>query len=354
MGQDAQFDLAVVRVGQQPAGLRGEELPQAAAQLGAHRDVLQIRLGGADAAGAGLGLDKGAVHPAVRPQLPQQPLHIGAVQLLVYPVLQDIFDHRMITPQAFQGLRVGGVAALGLFAGRQAQLVKQRLAQLLGAVQVELVPHSLPDAGKAGVQLGFQGLAKSFQTRPVQLHPVPLHVRQHPGQRQLDGAQQLVHAVGGHLGLQRLAQAGQYPCVGAFFAHKSGRHPVFGGQMAHRVFAGGGVQQIGGQLAVKGDGPALAARVQRDVVEGLGVKYPQFRLPIQQGGQAAFFHRVRRAVGHGIPALLAPGQIHRAGQGFGQGREAGRRNFRRRGGGGSARLGQAQTADHAVHLQIGQ
>ena len=43
MGQDAQLDLAVIRIHQHPAGTGYKVGPQLAAQLGADGDILQVR-----------------------------------------------------------------------------------------------------------------------------------------------------------------------------------------------------------------------------------------------------------------------------------------------------------------------
>ena len=81
--QNAQLDLGVVGVHQRAAG-RCHKIPaQAAAQLGADGDVLQVRLAGGNAPGARLGLDKGRVYAPVRRFGRQQPIHIGGEQFCV-------------------------------------------------------------------------------------------------------------------------------------------------------------------------------------------------------------------------------------------------------------------------------
>ena len=112
---------------------------QAAAQLGTDGNVLQVRLGGGDAPGARLGLDEGRVYPSVRGFGVQQAVHVGGQQLGVGAVFQNLVNDRAVGAQAFQRLGVGGVAAGVFLARRQAQLVKQRLAQLLRTVYVERI-----------------------------------------------------------------------------------------------------------------------------------------------------------------------------------------------------------------------
>ena len=139
MRQNAQLDLRVVGVHERLALARHKVAAQAAAQLGADGNVLQVRLGGGDAPGARLGLDEGRVDPSVRGLGVQQAVHVGGQQLGVGAVFQDLVNDRAVRAQAFQCLGVGGVAAGVFLARRQAQLVKQRLAQLLRAVYVERI-----------------------------------------------------------------------------------------------------------------------------------------------------------------------------------------------------------------------
>ena len=293
------------------------------------------------------------MHPPVRPDDLQKPLHIGAVQLLVGAVLQNVLHHRAVAAQALQGLRVGGVAALGLFAGRQAHLVKQGLRQLLGAVQVEGVAHRLVDGGEGLVQFRFQQGAEGFQAVLVHRHADAFHVRQHPGQGQLDILQQAGHALLFHLGGQRVVKAFQRAGGGQVGAGEAGRRGVFRLQLLGLIVAGRRVQEIGRQLCVKADGLALAARLQGDAVKGLCVEHPKLRFAFKQGGQGGILHRPDIAALHGEPAVFPLCHAQPAGKGGGQG---GGLHFRQvgRGGGGGGSLVQAQPVGHGVHLQLRQ
>lgn len=136
------IDLRVVGVHERLARARHKVAAQAAAQLGADGNVLQVRLGGGDAPGARLGLDEGRVDPPVRGFGVQQAVHVGGQQLGVGAVFQDLVNDLIVGAQAFQCLGVGGVAAGVFLARRQAQLVKQRLAQLFRTVYVERITDS--------------------------------------------------------------------------------------------------------------------------------------------------------------------------------------------------------------------
>ena len=138
MRHQPQLDLAVVRVQQHPALPGQEGAADLPALLRAHGDILQVRLRGGDPPGGGGGLVKGGMHPALSVHQGQQALHIGAVQLHQLAVAQQgLDDLRRDGPQLLQHLHRGGIAAGGLLAVGQLQLLKEHLAQLLGAVQVE-------------------------------------------------------------------------------------------------------------------------------------------------------------------------------------------------------------------------
>ena len=228
--QNAQLDLGVIGVHQLLAVPGHKVATQAAAQLGADGDVLQVRLGGRDAPGAGLGLDKGGVHPTVRRLRRQQAIYVGRQQLGVGAVLQDLVDDRAVRAQAFQRGGVGGVAAGVFLARRQAQLVKQGFAQLLGAVHVELVAHLSVDILQDAVQLAPQAVAKGADAVGVYRKADTLHVRQHAGQRQLHLIVQFALAAGVQFGGQPFQQRGQHPGIGGGFAVERRRHAVLGSQ----------------------------------------------------------------------------------------------------------------------------
>ena len=65
VGDAAQLDLVVVGDHQLVAGCGDERLAERPTLLGTHGDVVQVRLVGAEAAGAGDGLVEGGVDPAV-------------------------------------------------------------------------------------------------------------------------------------------------------------------------------------------------------------------------------------------------------------------------------------------------
>ena len=80
---------------------------------------------------------KGGVDPSVRSDHLAQTVSIGGFQLGELAVLQDLLDDGVLSPQLLQHLRVGGPPCLGLFHRRQAQTLKEHLAQLLGGIDIE-------------------------------------------------------------------------------------------------------------------------------------------------------------------------------------------------------------------------
>ena len=242
VGQNAQFDLGIVGVHQRFAGGGHKVAAQAAAQLGADGNVLQIRFSGADASRAGFGLDKGGMDASVRPQGFQQALHIGGKQLGIGAVLQNIIHRRAVGAQAFQRFGVGGIAAGRFFAGRQAQLVKQGFAQLLGAVQIELVPDLSINVLQNAVQLGAQAIAELADALGVHRKADALHVGQHAGQRQLHRGQQVVAALLVQLSGKHIQQGGKRPGIRRGGAGKGRGSSVFCRQLPGLVITGRRIQ----------------------------------------------------------------------------------------------------------------
>ena len=161
--------------------------------------------------------------------------------------------------------------------------VEQHLAQLLGAVGVKGSAAGLHvDAGEHLLQLGTQLYAELLDAVFVHQHAGAGHVGQHLCQRELDLIIQCILAAGGDLGLHPGKQVGQPPGVRVIGAGKGGSGLVGGNQFADLVLGGGGVQQIGSQLAVPDDAAAPAAGSHGFCVEGRGVEHIQRHIRIVQ------------------------------------------------------------------------
>ena len=118
------LDVYKRQVHQCPSLPGPEEAAQLPAQFGAHGDILQIGLGGGDAAGAGLRLVEGGMDTAVGTDYLEQAVAVGGLELGQQPVIQQGGNRRMGIAQPFQHLRVGGIAGFGFLLGRQAQFLE--------------------------------------------------------------------------------------------------------------------------------------------------------------------------------------------------------------------------------------
>lgn len=141
VGHDAQLDLAVVGGHEGLVALADDEaVPDGPALVGAHRHVLQVRVGGRETSGGGDRLAEGGVDAAVGGDGLDQAFDGGAE-----PGLLAVAEHdhgQVVLGLAYQpGERVGvrGVPGLGLLGLRQVQLAEEDLLELLGRAEVELV-----------------------------------------------------------------------------------------------------------------------------------------------------------------------------------------------------------------------
>ena len=296
MGQDAQFNLGVVRINQDVAGLGHKGPADLPAHGRAHGDVLQVGIVAGDAPGGGAHLVKGGVDAALPIHQPQQRIDIGGVQLAHLAVQQDFLDAGVQRRNGFQGLGIGAVAGLGLALGGQAQGFKQHLAQLLGAVQVEAGhPGQVVDLLAQGVHLAGEVRPQAVQHLGVHLEAQGLHVVQHAGEGQLDVLIQLVHA----LFLQLLP-------VGPVQVH----HPL--GIPAGEVLQGKaallGIVEVAGHHGVKGQFGGAAGRQVHQVEQLLGVVGDDAVFEMGEGRCQGFpGQEARRGVKQ---ALLAGGDAH--------------------------------------------
>ena len=85
-------------------------------------------------------------------------------------------------PQAFQHIGVGGIAGLGLFLGRQAELLEQGRRQLLGRIEVEGIADGVVYLPLDVIDAGLQGFPKGGDAGAVRRHPDVLHRGQYLGQ----------------------------------------------------------------------------------------------------------------------------------------------------------------------------
>ena len=109
---------------------------------------------------------------------------------------------------------------------------------------------------------------------------------------QLDLVVQTEHALFLQMRVQRFAQRGKHGGVRKLRTGKGRGNTVLRCQRGNFIAAGGGVEQIGGQLAVKVQGTADAAVFQCQTIEGFGIKGPELGVTVEKGSEAAFLQRV--------------------------------------------------------------
>ena len=139
MGQEAQLDLRVVGGEQQAAGRGDEGGANLAAELGADGNILQIRIGGAEAAGGGAGLVKRGVQAAGDgvDQVGQR-VGVGRFELRELAILDDFLGQSW-TAASSSSTSAAVERDLAAAASRrlQVQLVEENFGELLRRVDVE-------------------------------------------------------------------------------------------------------------------------------------------------------------------------------------------------------------------------
>ena len=147
VGQDAQLDLRVVGRQQLPTGRPGDEgRANFAAFLGANRNVLQVRVAGAEPAGGGHDLIERRVHAArFRVNHRRQRVDVRVLELRVLAILDDLRRQRVRLGQLLQHVGIGARPGLGFLDDRQAELLEQHLRELLGRADVERMAGQLFD-----------------------------------------------------------------------------------------------------------------------------------------------------------------------------------------------------------------
>ena len=329
VGEDAQLDLGVVGAEQQPALLGQEGLADAAGELRAHRDVLQVGVAAAQPARGGDRLVEVGVDPAgFRLHQGGQSLDIGAAQFAEDAVLQHHRHHRVVRLEFLQHGRIGAPAGLGLagFAAVELEGFEQQFAQLLGGGEVEVHPCTgaglLLQAGEGGGQLA----GEFGQVGDVDADAGGFHLGQHRLKGQLHLLQQ-----GGqgrpHGGQLVAEQAGEPPghmhVHAAVLRRRLQRYRGEAGPLRHQLGVGGGgeakvafshhlqavplprIAQVIGQQGVHhhpGQRQAVAHQDQPvvlGVLQGLGVGGAG--QPGGQGGEHRFKRQlVQRCLGGAI------------------------------------------------------
>ena len=205
--QQPQLDLRIVGRHQLHAGRGDECLADLAAFLGAHRNVLQIRIGRRQPPGRGGGERVGRVH-AVRGRVDvsRQRLGIGRAQLGDLPPVENLARQRVTgLGQFLEFARAGRpLAGFGLGAAGQRHLAEQYVAQLFRRSGIErLAGQRLDFLFQRALLLGeFAGQAR--QHLAVDRNAAPLHARQNLRHGALQRLVDRCDALGRQPGFQRV------------------------------------------------------------------------------------------------------------------------------------------------------
>ena len=146
VGEHPQLDLAVVG-GEQAGALLGDEAgADRAADLGADRDVLQVRVGAREAPGRRRRLVEGRVDAAgLGVDQVRQRVEVGVLQLGQLAPGLDLLDDRVLVADLGEDAGVGREAGLAAALAGQAELLEEDRADLLRRADRELLPGQLVD-----------------------------------------------------------------------------------------------------------------------------------------------------------------------------------------------------------------
>ena len=190
MRQQPQLDLRVIRAQQHRVlASRDERLADHLSLVGAHRDVLQVRVARAQPSRRRHRLVERRVDASrARRHQFRQRIDVRPLQLRQEPVfehqLRQVVHHR----QHFEHALVCGIPGLGAFLPGQSQLFKEHHAQLLRRVDVELLAGRRVDRRLQFPDPLPHPPAQAVQDRNVHRDPGPLHVAKHVDERDFEVA----------------------------------------------------------------------------------------------------------------------------------------------------------------------
>ena len=286
MGQHPQLDLAVIRIHQHTAGLGDEHLADLSPKIGAHGNVLQIRLGGRQPPGGGDQVLERGVDPAVLPDLLHQSVGIGGFQLGQHAVIHNGGDDGVLVLQLLQHVGIGGIAGFGFLHRGQPQLVEQYLAQLLGGIDIEGCAGIGINQRLAVGDMAGQHFPEGGKLLPVDGNAPALHFIEHPAQGQLDLLVKLLHAAPVQLLGKGLVQQPHGLSTGRRIPILHRHSQEGGGQLGHGIIGLGGIQVIGGKSCIERHFPAVQPQLRQAVQGAFGIVEDQLCLR----GQAQRVH----------------------------------------------------------------
>ena len=177
VGEDAELDLGVV--GGDEEVLRGgdEGAADLAADIGFDGNVLEVGIGGGEAAGFGDGLVEVGVDAAgFFGGEVGEGVEVGVFELGEGAVFDDEGGDGMFVGEFFEDHDVGGGAGLGFFDDGEVEMFEEDFGELFGGVGVEVAAGFGLDAFLEVEEFGFEAEAEGFEEGGVDHDAVVFHV----------------------------------------------------------------------------------------------------------------------------------------------------------------------------------
>ena len=257
MREQAKLDLRVVGRNEHIAlAQRHEASTHTAAEIGAHGNVLQVRVARRQTARGSDRLVEARVHQAVDATHARQGVKVSGLHFRELAIAQHLGRDGMHVHELAERFRIGGIAARVLLARRQLEHFKQNMAELLGRIDVEFLTRKLMNLGAQPLELGRGFLRHTGELVDIDARAHAFHLRERRDERQIDALVHLERAVA----LERLAQrVGQTvrdegmrrSLSSLVFALGQSRTQIRVAQRAVFVFRDIGIQQVCGQTNVE-------------------------------------------------------------------------------------------------------
>ena len=145
VGEHAQLDLRVVGRDQHVPGRGLEAAADLAPELGAHRDVLHVRVRRGEAARRRGGLHERRVDPRLGVDHLRQHVEVRLGELVELAPALDLRHDRVLAADRLQHAGIGGESGLPATLARKAELLEQHRAELLRRADDELLAREVPD-----------------------------------------------------------------------------------------------------------------------------------------------------------------------------------------------------------------
>ena len=186
MSHDAEFYLGIVRREEQLPWCWDEGFANLLAVFCAHRDILQIRIAAGEATGGCYRLIEVGVD-AARTRIDElgQRIEVGADELLLAAILENLVHNGMLSTDALQDLLVRGIgSSLGfLRVGQQPQAVEEHFSHLFRRIDIEDLTCQLVNLLLEVRELIRQQFTALAQGLCIQTDTRTLHICQNRHQR---------------------------------------------------------------------------------------------------------------------------------------------------------------------------